>query len=496
MTVSSTQSHIEYAGDGSTKVFSIPFRFLQNGDISVMVADSDGNISTPTNGADFSVSGAGGDGGVVTFNTAYPSGYNILLYRDPPATQETKYYENGKFPAASHEAALDKLTMLIQERGWKFDSLALKRPSVFASYYDAEQNRIANVAPPEDGADAINKNYADAIGSGASSYTDQQLAKEAQIREAADNLETNARAEADANIQRQLTGEVPLEASAFSVISWHDQTVDSSIEIPANKNAWSFGEQLGISPGQVVTIGENSSWTVANGRAVEDADLHNVIADQITTSDGSKVVQVASLASESEITSLQAQVDALGDRVTTEESKVNDIAHGGTGANTKDGARTSLGAAASGANSDITSLQKVTSITGVKDGSSAAAGSIGEVIEANGTATALTSGTAKSLVSINLTPGDWDVSATMLHEPSGATISTWVGSINNNATAIADFPNRVHQSVSITGYNSVVVPQRRINISANTTFYLTTFVNFGTSGTVNGTGYIRARRAR
>ncbi|MGL4584100.1 MAG: hypothetical protein ACRCVU_14105 [Flavobacterium sp.] len=77
--------------------------------------------------------------------------------------------------------------------------------------------------------------------------------------------EINARASGDANLQAQLTGNVPLEASAFSVISWHDQSVSNSVNIPNNKNAWSFGPTVAIDLGQVVTIGTGSFWTIANG---------------------------------------------------------------------------------------------------------------------------------------------------------------------------------------------------------------------------------------
>jgi hypothetical protein len=72
----------------------------------------------------------------------------------------------------------------------------------------------------------------------------------------------------DASIQDQLTGNVPLEASAFSPISWHDQSVDNSVTIPDNKNAWSFGPTMTISPGQMVTVGAGSFWTIANGEVV------------------------------------------------------------------------------------------------------------------------------------------------------------------------------------------------------------------------------------
>lgn len=272
MTVSSTQSYIEYNGDGTTTSFTIPFYFLLNSDISVMVSDADGKLSEPVNGTDFTVTGAGDSGGgSLTFNTAYASGNTILIYRNPPVTQETKYYENGKFPATSHEAALDKLTMLIQEFGWRFDSLSLKKPSIFANYYDAKGNRIANLSDPVNDGDAVNKKTTDAISSGAKSYTDAQIAAEAEIRAEADIAEAKARAEADANIQEQLTGNVPLEASAFSVISWHKQTVDNSVTIPDNMNAWSFGPVVTLSAGQQVTIPENSFWTIANGQQVDNS---------------------------------------------------------------------------------------------------------------------------------------------------------------------------------------------------------------------------------
>lgn len=70
---------------------------------------------------------------------------------------------------------------------------------------------------------------------------------------------------ADASIQDQLTGNAPLEASAFSPISWHDQEIENSVTIPENKNAWSFGPHMTIAVGQSVTIGSNSFWTIANG---------------------------------------------------------------------------------------------------------------------------------------------------------------------------------------------------------------------------------------
>ena len=184
MTVSSTQSYVEYTGDGSTTAFTIPFYFLLNSDISVMVSDASGNVTELTNGSDFSVTGQGvSSGGTCSLNTAYSSGYTILIYREPPETQETAYYENGKFPAKSHEKALDKLTMLIQQFSWWLDSLALKKPNFFSKYFDAKNNRIANLSDPVNAQDAATKNYSDAGDAGLQSQITANLARTLRVPE-------------------------------------------------------------------------------------------------------------------------------------------------------------------------------------------------------------------------------------------------------------------------------------------------------------------------
>lgn len=86
--------------------------------------------------------------------------------------------------------------------------------------------------------------------------------------------EANARVEADINIQEQLNGTNPPMGSAFSEISWHGQLIASSIAIPANVNAWSFGPTMTIGVGQVVEIGTNSFWTIANGATTGNGTLN------------------------------------------------------------------------------------------------------------------------------------------------------------------------------------------------------------------------------
>jgi len=81
---------------------------------------------------------------------------------------------------------------------------------------------------------------------------------------------------ADANIQNQLTGNVPLSASAFSPISWHDQVIQNSVTIPDDKNAWSFGPVMSVAQGVAVTVGEGSYWTIAEGSDISSNDLQNI----------------------------------------------------------------------------------------------------------------------------------------------------------------------------------------------------------------------------
>lgn len=158
MTVSSQQSEVPYVGDGSTTVFPIPFYFLQNSDIQIVVNDSLGNIYPAVQNVDYTVSGAGNQaGGSVTFGAPPVSLRTITIQRIVPATQLTDYQPNDDFPAESHERALDKLTMLVQQNAAESDR-ALKRP-VGKLYYDAEGLRISNVADPASAQDVTTLNW-------------------------------------------------------------------------------------------------------------------------------------------------------------------------------------------------------------------------------------------------------------------------------------------------------------------------------------------------
>jgi len=117
MTISSETYKVIYTGDGSTVAFPYTFRILAEGDIQVILYTiADGTETVQTLTTDYAVSGVDdASGGTVTMVAATSSSYQLILKRDMSLTQETDYVENDPFPAASHERALDRLTMLAQQ---------------------------------------------------------------------------------------------------------------------------------------------------------------------------------------------------------------------------------------------------------------------------------------------------------------------------------------------------------------------------------------------
>jgi hypothetical protein len=114
MTVPSSTSRDQQAGNGTTTAFTIPFRILDQTHLRVLFTIA-GVTTEKTLTTDYTVSGVGDAAATVTFLVAPSSSTTITFLRDVPATQETDYVPNDPFPAESHEQALDKLTMLVQQ---------------------------------------------------------------------------------------------------------------------------------------------------------------------------------------------------------------------------------------------------------------------------------------------------------------------------------------------------------------------------------------------
>ena len=114
MTLSTQTSKTSYTGNGATTVFPVPFPFTRGDDIKVLLRQ-DGAEMSLLPGTHYSIAGEGSpSGGSLTMAEPPATGTTLVLYRAPAIVQEVDYVENAAFPAETHEAALDLLTMICQ----------------------------------------------------------------------------------------------------------------------------------------------------------------------------------------------------------------------------------------------------------------------------------------------------------------------------------------------------------------------------------------------
>jgi hypothetical protein len=147
-------------------------------------------------------------------------------------------------------------------------------------------------------------------------------------------------------------------------------------------------------------------------------------------------------------------------------------------------------------------------LQGTNTNDAAAAGNVGEYVSAtlaSGSATSLVTATAKTVTSISLTAGDWDVRGCVAFTNTATTNYTVVsGGISQTANTLPtnmdlDTASRFQlvKAAGTTGAGSFGhnLAPCRISLNATTTIYLIAFATFSAS-TVNAYGWISARRVR
>jgi len=121
MTIENKLNKVVYIGDGTTTVFDYPFRVDDAEDMHVFI-----DLSEVSN---WTITGLGNEnGGQVTFDSAPAVNEVIVMMRRVDKTQNVDYQPYDKFPANTHEHALDKLTMISQDLQEQLDRALLVSP--------------------------------------------------------------------------------------------------------------------------------------------------------------------------------------------------------------------------------------------------------------------------------------------------------------------------------------------------------------------------------
>lgn len=161
MTVNTTNSRIMYAGDGVATVFPVTFVFRDETDFIVLIVSPLGVVSQAALNIDYTVELFVNFTGEVTFLAAPANGSRVVILRNHVVVQETESTGKEEFTAPEVESIADSIMFIVQEIWDKVQrSLQLFTTDLDGSgRYDANQNRIVNLADAVNDQDAVNKRW-------------------------------------------------------------------------------------------------------------------------------------------------------------------------------------------------------------------------------------------------------------------------------------------------------------------------------------------------
>jgi len=176
-----------------------------------------------------------------------------------------------------------------------------------------------------------------------------------------------------------------------------------------------------------------------------------------------------------------------------------------------------LGTPSAGVATNITALNATQLTTGIipaartnghQNGTAtndnAAAGEVGEYQEsvlASGSATSLSTGTAKTIVNLSLTAGDWDVACSVSFLPAASTSITQLAASISLTTNTNDFTvgrgSTISTAAQVPGVSTTALPTMpvRMSFAGTTSVFCVGFGAF-TVSTMTAYGFIKARRVR
>lgn len=104
-----------YSGNDIADTFSYTFKIQDETELSVFETDDQGVETELVLDTDYTVNNVGNNGTVTRVTGPLPSGYEWYIRSNYEETQLTAFQSQGAFFPDIHEAAMDKLTMLVQQ---------------------------------------------------------------------------------------------------------------------------------------------------------------------------------------------------------------------------------------------------------------------------------------------------------------------------------------------------------------------------------------------
>lgn len=147
MSISSSNSRNDYAGNGAVDTYNYTFRIFDEADLRVIVKDASDVETVLTIATDYTVTGVGASAGgtVVLVNNSQAwldvdgdllSTYSITIRRVLSLVQETDIRNQGAFLPEIHEDQFDKGIMIAQQQQDEIDRSARMPETVPASVFD------------------------------------------------------------------------------------------------------------------------------------------------------------------------------------------------------------------------------------------------------------------------------------------------------------------------------------------------------------------------
>lgn len=316
MTITNSTIRLSTDGDGTTVVFPASFPFYEEGELVVILVAADGTEMMQSLTTHYTVAGGDGLAGSITMVLPPPAGQRVVRYRASPLTQETDYAEGDAFPADSHEAALDKLTMQNQEQADKLArSLSLPETSEVSGDVLIDEPVAGRPLKWNAAADGIENGAIDLEILETNVATDAAQVALDRMATAADVVTTSADATASGadalqtGADRVQTGLDRIATTADAVSTADDAVATASDAATTTIHAASTATDAASTLGDAVTTAGHATTTTTNALQTA-ADAVATAADIISSANNASVA--ASNANSAAASAQTAEAAAAG----------------------------------------------------------------------------------------------------------------------------------------------------------------------------------------